>query len=114
MPVIYRKSAALETIVIARPIITTTTIAAFGSVDGYVEPGTEFGTDEDIMVAGAVVAADGADLTSVEMEIRLDGAVVGVVALYGYDGLTNYFQYSLGMLTEGTHEVEARFPRTRV
>lgn len=113
MPVIYRKSAALETVVIARPITTTTTIAAFGSADGYTEPGTWFGTDEDIMIAGAVIAADGADFTGVEMEIRLGKAVVGVVPLYGYDGLTNYFQYSLGMLPEGTHEVEARFPRVK-
>ena len=109
----YRPSQASETIVILRTWSTTTTIAAYGSADDYTTPGTEFGDDETIMVAGAVQAGNNADLTGVVMEIRVDGVVVGSTPLYGYDGLRNYYQFSVGILAEGTHTLEARFPRTR-
>jgi hypothetical protein len=112
-PIVYRPSSAQETIVILRPFNTTTTIAAFGSADGFTTPGTEFGDDEEVMVAGDVVAGNNADLTGVNMEIRVNGTFVGSVALYGYDGVRNYYQFSLGTLVEGTYTVEAAFPRTR-
>lgn len=110
---LYRRSQAQETVVILRAFPTTTTILAYGSGDGFTTPGTEFGDDEEIMVAGTVQAGDNANLTGVNMEIRVDKAFVGNVALYGYDGARNYYQFSLGMLPEGTHVVEATFPRTR-
>lgn len=65
------------------------------------------------MVAGAVRATDLANFTGVPMEIWLDGRLFGTVALYGYDGTSNYYQFSLGFLVAGIHTVEARFPRTR-
>ena len=110
---LYRPSQALETITILRTWATTTTIAAYGSGDGFTTPGTEFGDDEEIMVAGTVQAGNNADLTGVSMEVRVDGVVVGSTPLYGYDGLRNYYQVSVGMLPEGTHTLEAIFPRTR-
>ena len=110
---LYKRSTAAETIVLVRPITTTTTILAYGSGDGYTEPGTLLGIDEDIMVAGTVAAEDGADLTGLEIDVRLNGPSVGKTPLYGYDGVTNYYQLSLGMLPEGTHTVEAVFPRAR-
>jgi len=110
---LYRPSQVLETITILRSWPTTTTIAAYGSADGFTTPGTEFGDDEEIMIAGTVQAEDNANLTGVSMEIRVDGVVVGGTPLYGYDGTRNYYQFRVGMLPEGTHTVEARFPRTR-
>jgi len=112
MPV-YRRSEAQETIVILRAQSTTTTIAAFGSYDGFTNPGTEFAEDEEIMIAGNVVAADNADLTGINMSIILNGTPVGTTPLYGFDGSNNFYQLSLGMLAEGTYTVEAQFPRTR-
>ena len=96
-----------------RTYSTTTTIAAYGSEDGFTTPRTEFADDEEIMVAGTVGAVDRGDLTGVAMTILVDGVVVGTTPLYGFDGIVNYYQMSLGMLPEGTHILEARFPRTR-
>lgn len=110
MPNWYRGSQAQETIVVLRTYSTTTTIAAYGSEDGFTTPRTEFADDEEIMVAGTV---DRGDLTGVAITILVDGVVVGTTPLYGFDGTTNYYQMSLGMLPEGTHILEARFPRTR-
>jgi len=109
----YRRSQAQETIVVLRTYPTTTTIGAYGSEDGFATPRTEFGDDEEIMVAGTVGATDNADLTGVAMTILVNGVVVGTTPLYGFDGRVNYYQLSLGMLPEGTHILEARFPRTR-
>jgi len=108
-----RRSQAQETIVVLRTYPTTTTIGAYGSEDGFATPRTEFGDDEEIMVAGSVRAADNADLTGTVMTVLVDGVVVGTTPLYGYDGAINYYQLSVGMLPEGTHIVEARFPRSR-
>jgi hypothetical protein len=113
MPQHYRASQAAQTIVILRTWSTTTTIAAYGSGDGFTTPGTEFGDDEEVMVAGAVKAGDNANLTGVNIEIRVDGMFAGVTPLYGYDGVNNFYQVSLGILAVGTHVVEATFPRTR-
>jgi len=110
LPNWYRGSQAQETIVVLRTYSTTTTIAAYGSEDGFTTPRTEFADDEEIMVAGTV---DRGDLTGVAITILVDGVVVGTTPLYGFDGTTNYYQMSLGMLPEGTHILEARFPRTR-
>lgn len=111
----YRGSSAQEIIIIRVPINTTTTILAYGSGDGYAEPHTLFGTDETIMVAGTVVAVDGADLSSGTVEIRVNGPVAGTTGL-SYDLATgiNYYQFTLGMLTEGDYTVETRFKRLRV
>jgi hypothetical protein len=113
MPNQYRGSQAQATIVVLRTYSTTTTIGAYGSEDGFVTPRTEFADDEEIMVAGTVGVTNNADLTGVAMTILVDGFVVGTTLLYGYDGAINYYQASLGRLPEGTHVVEARFPRTR-
>jgi len=113
MPQIYRRSQVTETIIILRAVRTTLTIAAYGSEDGYTTPGTEFGEDEEVMVAGTLNADDLADLTGIEMQVLLDGGLVGTTLLYGYDGTANYYQYALGFLPEGTHIVEVRFPRVR-
>jgi len=112
---IYRQSSISEVITIAVPVGTTTTIAAFGSGDDYTTPGTTFGTDETIMVAGTVVAADGANLSAVAVQIRLDGALVGTAPL-SYDPATrvNYYQFTLGVLAAGNHTVEATFRRVRM
>ena len=109
----YRASQATQIITILRTWPTTTTMAAYGSADGFVTPGTEFGDDEEIMVAGTVQAGDNSELTGVNLEIRVDGMVIGSTPLYGYDGTRNYYQLTVGVLTEGTHTLEARFPRTR-
>jgi len=113
MPETYKPSQALETIVVLRTWSTTTTIAAFGSDDGYAVPRTEFGDDETIMVAGTVQAGNNADLTGVLLNIFVDGTLKGTSPLYGYDGTLNFYQYSLGTLPEGNHEVQTSFPRTR-
>jgi len=110
---LYRRSQAQETIVVLRTYPTTTTIGAYGSEDGFATPRTEFADDEEIMVAGTVRATDNANLTGIAMTVLVDGVVVGTTLLYGYDGTTNYYQLSLGMLPAGTHVVEAIFPRTR-
>ena len=115
MPVIYRKSVADQVIVIGRPINTVTTINAYGSADDYSAPGTDFGTDETIMVAGEVVAADGADLSITSVDIWLNGSFLGSAPL-SYIAATgvNFYQFSLGMLAEGTYLIEARFGRLRI
>ncbi|OYD16933.1 hypothetical protein CH330_01305 [candidate division WOR-3 bacterium JGI_Cruoil_03_51_56] len=113
MPVIYRPTKITETIIILRAVRTTLTITAYGSADDYTTPGTEFGEDEDVMVAGTLIADDLADLTGTELRVFLDGTLVGTVTLNSYDGNANYYQYSLGILTEGTHTVEVRFPRVK-
>jgi hypothetical protein len=114
MPNMYRPSSAEQTIVVLRSYPTTTTIAAFGSDDGYAESRTEFADDETIMVAGMVGSPDSADLTGVLIAISVDGVPFGTTPLYGFDGTSNYYQLSLGLLTEGTHNLYASFPRTRV
>ena len=113
MPLIYRRSQASEQIEVLRAQGTVTTILAYGSGDNFTAPGTEFASDEEIMAAGTLVADDSANLTGVLMEIYLDGASVATTPLYGHDGTANFYQYKFGMLTEGTHVLEARFPRTR-
>jgi len=113
MPETYRPSQIAETIVVLRTWNTTTTIAAFGSDDGYTTARTEFGDDETIMVAGAVQAGNNADLTGVLLNIFVDGILKGTSPLYGYNGSVNFYQYSLGILAEGNHQVQASFPRTR-
>jgi hypothetical protein len=110
---LYRGSQAQETIVVLRTYPTTTVIAAYGAEDGFTIPRTEFADDEEIMVAGTVRAPDNANLTGVAMTVLVDGVVVGTTLLYGFDGTTNYYQLSVGMLLEGTHVLEASFPRTR-
>jgi len=47
------------------------------------------------------------------VEILVNQGTVGTAALYGYDGTTNYYQLNLGILPQGTYEVQAKFPRTR-
>jgi len=86
LPNWYRGSQAQETIVVLRTYPTTTTIGAYGSEDGFATPRTEFGDDEEIMVAGTVGAVDRGDLTGVAMTILVDGVVVGTTPLYGFDG----------------------------
>ena len=113
MPNTYRGSQAQETIVVLRTVSTTTTIGAFGSDDGYSTPRTEFGDDETIMLAGSVVATDKKDLTGTQITINVDRTLRGTTPLYGFDGTLNFFQISIGTLAEGTHLVEAVFPRTR-
>ena len=114
MPAVYNPSLAQETIVLARPINTVTSISAYGSADGYVAPDTWFGTDETIMVAGTVVATNKANLSAVRVAIFLNGVQVGTAPL-SYDPATgnNYYQYTLGTLAEGSYLVEARFSRLR-
>jgi len=109
----YRPSQASETIVVLRTWSTTTTIAAFGSDDGYTVARTEFGDDETIMIAGSVQAGNNADLTGVLLSVFVDGMLVGTSPLYGFDGTINFYQYSIGALPEGDHTVQTRFPRTR-
>ena len=113
MPINYRPSQAQESIVVLKSVSTATSIAAFGSEDGYATQRTEFGDDETVMVAGAVVATDNADLTGVAITILVNGAAVGTATLNSYDGSANFYQQSLGVLPEGNYTVEAVFPRTR-
>lgn len=112
---IYRQSSAQEVIIVRVPIDTVTTIQAYGSGDGFAEPHTLFGTDEEIMVAGTVTATDGADLSTGVVEIRVNGPAVGTTGL-SYDPAsgTNFYQFTLGVLAEGDYTVEARFKRLRV
>ena len=112
---IYRQSADSEIIYVRVPVTTATTIQAYGSDDGYSAPGTEFGSDETIMIAGTVTATDGADLTAGSIEIRLNGGSIANVGLSYDPGLgVNYYQYTLGSLAEGDYTIEARFRRLRM
>ncbi|MCJ7635794.1 hypothetical protein MUP77_25810 [Candidatus Bathyarchaeota archaeon] len=115
MPAVYSPSFAQETIVLARPINTVTTVEAYGSADGYVAPDTWFGIDETIMIGGAVVATNKANLSMVSIRIFVNGTQVGTAPL-SYDPATgnNYYQYTLGALAEGSYLIEARFSRLRV
>jgi len=113
MPDIYRPSQVQEVITVLRTINTVTTIQAFGSADGFTTPGTEFGDDEQIMVAGSVRGTNNGNLAGVLMNLFVDGVNVGTTALYGFDGTYNFYQANLGVLAEGNRLVEARFPRTR-
>lgn len=114
MPSNYNPSQASLTIQVLAPIGTTTTIQAYGSADGYTTPNTEFGTDEQIAIGGTLVASNGANLTGVQMGVYRDGVLVGNTALYGFAGGVNYYQLNIGILTQGQHTIEARFPKTRV
>ena len=111
---VYRPSFAETTVVILATLATTTTIAAFGSADGYTTPGSEFGDDEEIRVGGTVRATDNANLTAGRVEIRVNGAVAGSVNLYGYDGALNYWMADLGVLAPGSYTVRATFQRLRI
>lgn len=110
----YNPSQASLTIQVLAPVGTTTTIQAFGSADGYTAPNTEFGTDEQIAIGGTLTASNGANLTGVQIGIYRDGALVGNTALYGFTGGVNYYQLNIGVLAQGSHTIEARFPKTRV
>lgn len=111
---VYRPSFDEETIVIQATRSTVTSIAAFGSADGFASPGTDFGDDESIRVGGGVQASDNADLTAGSVEVRVNGSVVGSVALYGFDGAVNYWMMDLGTLPSGTYIVRATFQRLRI
>lgn len=113
MPDQYRPSQASEVITVLRTINTVTTIQAFGSADNFTTPGTEFGDDEQIMVAGSVQGTNNGNLTGVLMTLFVDGVNVGTAPLYGFDGTYNYYQANLGILAEGNRTLEALFPRTR-
>lgn len=112
---IYRQSAVQEVIYLRRPVNTVTTVAVYGSDDGYTVPATEFAIDETLMVAGSVVADDGTDLSVSEVEIYLNGAYVGSAGLsFDVGAGVNYYQLTLGTLAEGDYTLEARFGRLRM
>jgi len=113
MPDLYRPSQVSEVITVLRTINTTTTIQAFGSADNFTTPGTEFGDDEQIMIAGSVRGTNNGNLTGVLLSLFVDNVNAGTTALYGFDGTYNFYQANLGVLAVGNHTVEARFPRTR-
>lgn len=112
---LYRRSQTQEIVYIRRPINTSLTVQAYGSGDDYANPDTLFGDDETIMVAGTLVATDGADLSVATITIQLNGATIGQAALT-FDPTTgvNYYQFTLGVLPEGDHTVDAVFRRLRV
>lgn len=111
--VIYRRSSAEQTIAVRRSIRTTTSIAAYGSDDGYTTPrgqiGNEFGTDETILIRGSVIADDGASLQGELVQISLNGTPLGTTSL----GPGNIYQYNLGQLAEADHIVASLFDRVR-
>ena len=111
---IYRRSQIEEIIYIRRPISTATTIEAYGSGDDYAVADTMFGDDETVMVAGTVVASDGADLSSGIIRISVNGSFVADVGLSFNGAGVNFYQFSLGILGEGDYTVEARFLRLRI
>jgi len=113
LPANYRGSTAQEVITILRVIDTTITVAAYGSGDGFTSPATEFGDDEEVRLGGTVQATNMGDLTGVQITVSINGTVVGSTPIYGFDGTVNYWQTSLGILSEGTYTVVVDFPRTR-
>lgn len=110
---LYKRASVQETIVVSLAVGVTITIQVFGSGDDYAQPYTEFGSDETLMLAGAVRASDNASLMGVGIEITVDSVPRGSAPLYGFDGQYNYYQMSIGVLPEGSHLIEAVFPRVR-
>lgn len=113
MPKNFNPSEQSIVIEVLAAINTATVIQAFGSGDGYTNPATQFADDETIAIAGSLTAADGADLTGVQMTVRIDGGSPATTPLYGFAGGVNYFQLQLGVLPVGQHTILVQFPRTR-
>lgn len=112
---IYKKSEDSVTITVKRPKTTTTTVQAFGSEDGFATPRTEFSTEEEVAVSGEVASEDRADLSVGFINIYLNGVNVGTANLsYNPTTGSNLYTFSLGFLTEGTHDVLVEFPRQKL
>jgi hypothetical protein len=114
MPV-YRPSEAAQTVTLAAPVNTATTLEVRGSEDGYASDRREFTTEEDIRLNGSVTAANGASLAGYNVQIYVNNVLRGTAPLT-YDSVarTNLYVYALGMLTaEGSYAIKAVFPRTR-
>jgi len=109
----YRKSEATSAITVARPIDTVTTLEVKGSDDAFTADRTEFSSEEEIRINGTVTAADNADLSMSNVEVYSNGSFLGNAALV-YDGVTNNYIYSLGLLTEGARTIRVVFPRLRL
>jgi len=111
---IYRPSEAVQTIILARPINTVTTLEIRGSEDNFATDRREFSTEEEVRINGSVTATDGANLSTTQVEIYLD-KILQARASLTYDPVTraNLYVYSLGLIPEGTHEIRVYFPRFR-
>ena len=109
---IYAKSAKDQPVVIRRPIVTTTTIQAFGSGDNYALPFDLFGDDETIRINGTIIAADGADLSLGTLQVTVNKGPATPVPMTFVGGVNSY-QYDLGMLVAGDYTVTATFLRLR-
>jgi hypothetical protein len=114
MPV-YRPSEATQTVTLAAPVNTVTTLEVRGSEDGYASDRREFTTEEDLRINGSVTAANGASLEGINVQIYVNGVLRGTAPL-SYDSMarTNLYVFALGVLTaEGSYTLKASFPRTR-
>lgn len=115
MPVMYRKSEVTTAITVARPINTTTTIEVRGADDSFATDRREFSTEEEIRINGSVTADDKADLTAGKVEVYLDNVYLSDVPLT-FDPATgaNNYEYTLGLLIEGVHNIRVFFPKLRL
>lgn len=114
MPV-YRPSEATQTVTLAAPVNTVTTLEVRGSEDSYASDRREFTTEEDLRLNGSVTAANGASLAGISVQIYVNNVLRGTAPLT-YDSVarTNLYVFALGLLTaEGSYAIKASFPRTR-
>lgn len=109
----YRQSEATAAITVARPIDTVTILEVRGSDDSFVVDRTEFSSEEEVRINGTVTAANNADLSMSNVEVYLNDSYLESTALV-YDGITNNYTYSLGLLTEGSYSIRVVFPRLRL
>ena len=114
MPV-YRKSEITAAITLAKPITTTTTIEVKGADDNFTTDRREFSSEEEVRINGSVTATDKANLSTTKVEVYLDNIFLSDVSL-AYDSVTgsNNYNYSLGMLVEGVHNIKVTFKQFRL
>lgn len=114
MPV-YRPSETTQTVTLAAPVNTVTTLQIRGSEDGYASDRREFTTEEDLRLNGSVTAANGASLAGINVEVYVNNVLRGTAPLtYDAPSRSNLYVYALGMLTaEGSYAIKIAFPRTR-
>ncbi|GAH72458.1 unnamed protein product [marine sediment metagenome] len=110
----YRTSEAVQTITLAKPINTTTTLEVRGSDDSFASPRTDFSSEEELRVNGTVIATDGADLSATGVQVYIDGSLQYTSQLTFDPSGTNLYVQSIGMIPEGTKEIKVVFPQFRV
>lgn len=105
---VYRQSEISQTVSLAAPISTTTSMEVRGSDDNFASDRRTFSTEEEIRVNGVVTASNGSSVVGAPLDVFLDGVLRGTVNL----AAGNSYMYSIGTLTgEGSHTIRAVFRR---